>query len=300
MQRAQPVSAAHWLLSHAWPLARDRERLADARERVAVLPLGSGAIAGCPFPIDREMLRDRLGFAAVSRNSIDAVGDRDWIAELLFVASMIGVHLSRLAEDLILFASAEFGFARLSDQFSTGSSLMPQKRNPDAMELARGKAGRLIGGLMGVLTLLKGLPSGYNKDLQEDKAAIFDAFDQLASLLPAVRGSVATLELDTARCAAAVDAAMLATDLADFLVRSGVPFREAHGMVGRLVRAAEELGMPLDRLPRDIFENVSAHFAAADLPTLFDARRSLDARAGIGGTAPSSVADQIAGLRALL
>jgi argininosuccinate lyase len=300
LQRAQPVSAAHWLLSHAWPLVRDRQRLADARARVAVLPLGSGAIAGCPFPIDRHALRERLGFVAVTRNSIDAVGDRDWIAELLFVASMIGVHLSRLAEDLILFASAEFGFARLSDQFSTGSSLMPQKRNPDAMELARGKAGRLFGGLMGVLTLLKGLPSGYNKDLQEDKAAIFDAFDQLESLLPAVRGSVASLEIDGARCAAAVDSAMLATDLADFLVKSGVPFREAHGLVGRLVRAAEELGTPLDRLPAEIFEKVSAHFAGADLPALFDARRSLEARAGVGGTAPTAVADQIAGLRSLL
>lgn len=300
LQRAQPISAAHWLLSHAWPLARDRERLASARERLAVLPLGSGAIAGCPFPIDRDALRERLGFVGISQNSIDAVGDRDWIAELLFVASLVGVHLSRLAEDLILFATAEFGFARLSDQFSTGSSLMPQKRNPDAMELARGKAGRLIGGLMGVLTLLKGLPSGYNKDLQEDKAAIFDAFDQLASLLPAVRGSVATLEIDAARCAAAVDSAMLATDLADFLVRSGVPFREAHGLVGRLVRAAEELGTPLHGLPHEVFEGISPYFARADLPALFDARRALDARAGTGGTAPSAVREQMAALRARL
>jgi argininosuccinate lyase len=300
LQRAQPVSAAHWLLSHAWPLARDRERLAGARERVAVLPLGSGAIAGCPFPVDREGLRERLGFVAVSQNSIDAVGDRDWIAELLFVASMVGVHLSRIAEDLILFASSEFGFVRLSDRFSTGSSLMPQKRNPDAMELARGKAGRLIGGLVGVLTLLKGLPSGYNKDLQEDKEAVFEAFDQLASLLPAVRGSVATMAIDAERCAAAVDAAMLATDLADHLVKSGVPFREAHGLVGRLVRASEELATPLDRLPRDVFDNVSPHFAGADLPSLFDARRALDARAGTGGTAPAAVAEQVAALRARL
>jgi argininosuccinate lyase len=300
LQRAQPVSAAHWLLSHAWPLARDRERLAGARQRVAVLPLGSGAIAGCPFPVDRETLRERLGFVAVSQNSIDAVGDRDWIAELLFVASMVGVHLSRIAEDLILFASSEFGFVRLSDRFSTGSSLMPQKRNPDAMELARGKAGRLIGGLVGVLTLLKGLPSGYNKDLQEDKEAVFEAFDQLASLLPAVRGSVATMEINADRCAAAVDAAMLATDVADYLVKSGVPFREAHGLVGRLVRASEELGTPLDRLPRDVFDSVSPHFASADLPALFDARRALDARAGTGGTAPSAVAEQVAALRARL
>ncbi|HEX8243127.1 MAG TPA: argininosuccinate lyase, partial [Longimicrobium sp.] len=200
LQRAQPVSAAHWLLSHAWPLARDRERLAQARERVAVLPLGSGAIAGCPFPVDRVLLKETLGFHAVSANSMDAVADRDWVAELLFVAAMVGVHLSRLAEDLVLFSSAEWGFVKMSDRFSTGSSLMPQKRNPDAMELARGKAGRLIGGLTGVLATLKGLPSGYNKDLQEDKEALFGAFDTLESLLPAVSGSVRTMEIDEARC----------------------------------------------------------------------------------------------------
>jgi argininosuccinate lyase len=232
LQRAQPVSAAHWLLSHAWPLARDRERLADALHRVSVLPLGSGAVAGCPFPVDRVLLKESLGFRAVSANSVDAVADRDWVAELLFVAAMAGVHLSRLAEDLILFASAEFGFVRLSDRFSTGSSLMPQKRNPDALELARGKAGRLIGDLTGMLALLKGLPSGYNKDLQEDKSALFSAFDALGDVLPAVAGTVRTMTLDAGRCAQAVDSAMLATDVADFLVRAGMPFREAHGAIG--------------------------------------------------------------------
>jgi argininosuccinate lyase len=297
LQRAQPVSAAHWLLSHAWPLARDRERLAGAGERVAVLPLGSGAIAGCPFPVDRTLLQEMLGFRGISGNSIDAVGDRDWIAELLFVASMTGVHLSRLAEDLILFSSAEFGFVRLSDRYSTGSSLMPQKRNPDAMELARGKAGRLIGGLVATLTLLKGLPTGYNKDLQEDKEALFDAIDTLETLVPAVAGSVATMEFHPARCAAAVDAAMLATDLADFLVRRGVPFRQAHEMIGRLVRAAEELGCGLDELPRESFARVSDHFADADLPALFDPTASLEARRSVGGTAGSSVRAQIAALR---
>ncbi|HET8655073.1 MAG TPA: argininosuccinate lyase [Longimicrobiaceae bacterium] len=296
LQRAQPVSAAHWLLSHAWPLARDRERLASACGRLEVMPLGSGAIAGCPFPVDRTVLRELLGFRAVSPNSIDAVGDRDWVAELLFVASMVGVHLSRLAEDLILFGSAEFGFVRLSDRFSTGSSLMPQKRNPDAMELARGKAGRLIGDLVGTLTLLKGLPTGYNKDLQEDKEALFDALDTLEHLLPAVAGSVATMELNTERCAAAVDSAMLATDLADFLVKSGVPFREAHGLVGRLVRAAEELGVPLDGLPIEVFTQVSPHFASVEVAGLFDARASLSARRGVGGTAPEAVREQIAAL----
>jgi argininosuccinate lyase len=300
LQRAQPVSAAHWLLAHATPLGRDRARLMEAYDRVSVLPLGSGAIAGCPFPVDRVLLQEMLGFRHVSANSIDAVGDRDWVAEILFVASMVGVHLSRLAEDLILFTSAEFGFVRLSDRFSTGSSLMPQKRNPDAMELARGKSGRLIGDLMSALTLLKGLPSGYNKDLQDDKELLFDAVDTLETLLPAVTGSVATMEFDAARCAAAVDAAMLATDLADHLVRSGVPFRDAHSLVGRLVRAAEELGCPLSELPRETFVRVSEHFAEVDLESLFDPRASLEARGSIGGTASGSVRDQIAALRSEL
>jgi argininosuccinate lyase len=300
MQRAQPVSAAHWFLSHAWPLARDRERLGQARERVAVLPLGSGAIAGCPFPVDRVLLKETLGFADVSRNSIDAVADRDWVAELLFVGATAGVHLSRLAEDLVVFGSHEWGFVRFSDRFSTGSSLMPQKRNPDAMELARGKAGRLIGNLTGILSVLKGLPSGYNKDLQEDKEALFDTFDTLEALLPAVAGTVRTLELDRERCAAAVDAGMLATDLADFLVRRGTPFREAHGAVGRLVRTAEETGCRVDELDRRVFVEASPHFADADFAHLFSPAASLAARAGIGGTAPDAVAEQIGALRRVL
>jgi len=300
MQRAQPVSAAHWFLSHAWPLARDRERLGQARDRAAVLPLGSGAIAGCPFPVDRVLLKETLGFHSVSPNSIDAVADRDWVAELLFAGATVGMHLSRLAEDLVVFGSQEWGFVRFSDRFSTGSSLMPQKRNPDAMELARGKAGRLIGNLTGILTVLKGLPSGYNKDLQEDKEALFDTFDTLEALLPAVAGTVRTLELNAERCAAAVDAGMLATDLADFLVRRGMPFREAHGAVGRLVRTAEETGCSVDELDRAIFLEVSPHFADADFAHLFSPAASLAARAGIGGTAPDAVREQIAALRQVL
>ena len=300
MQRAQPVSAAHWFLSHAWPLARDRERLGQARDRVAVLPLGSGAIAGCPFPVDRVLLKETLGFHAVSPNSIDAVADRDWVAELLFVGATVGMHLSRLAEDLVVFGSQEWGFVRFSDRFSTGSSLMPQKRNPDAMELARGKSGRLIGNLTGILTVLKGLPSGYNKDLQEDKEALFDTFDTLEALLPAVAGTVRTLELNAERCAAAVDAGMLATDLADFLVRRGMPFREAHGAVGRLVRTAEETGCSVDELDPAIFLEVSPHFADADFAHLFSPAASLAARSGIGGTAPDAVREQIAALRQVL
>jgi argininosuccinate lyase len=297
LQRAQPVSAAHWLLSHAWPLARDRERLSDAVGRLSVLPLGSGAIAGCPFPVDRVLLKESLGFRAISENSIDAVADRDWAAELSFVAAMVGVHLSRLAEDLILFASSEFGFVRLSDRYSTGSSLMPQKRNPDALELARGKAGRLIGELTGLLAMLKGLPSGYNKDLQEDKDTLFASFDALADVLPAVAGTLRTMEIDTARCAAAVDSGMLATEVADFLVRQGVPFREAHELVGKLVRAAEGLGCPLSALPPEVFAQVSPHLAEADIEALFDARAAIGARDGTGGTAPGAVERQVAALR---
>lgn len=300
LQRAQPVSAAHWLMSHAWPLARDRERLADAAVRLSVLPLGSGAIAGCPFPVDRVLLKESLGFRSVSPNSVDAVADRDWVAELLFVMSMAGVHLSRLAEDLIVFATSEFAFVRLSDRYSTGSSLMPQKRNPDALELARGKAGRLIGELTGMLALLKGLPSGYNKDLQEDKSALFAAFDALGDVLPAVAGTVRSMTIDAGRCASAVDSAMLATDVADFLVRRGMPFREAHGAVGKLVRAAEGMGCPLSALPRELFVQVSGEFADADLDALFDAKASVQARAAAGGTSPASVQAQMAELAATL
>jgi len=295
MQRAQPVSVGHWLLSHAWPLARDRERLREAGERVAVLPLGSSAIAGCPFPIDRMFLQETLGFRSLSPNSIDAVADRDWVAEVLFVSAMIGMHLSRLAEDLIIFASAEFRFVRLSDRYSTGSSLMPQKRNPDALELARGKAGRLIGELTGMLALLKGLPSGYNKDLQDDKTALFSAFDTLESLLPAVCGTVATLEIDTARCAAAVDGSMLATEVADALVRQGVPFRRAHDQVGVLVREAEAAGVSLETLPRDLLLRVAPELGSEDLEQVFDARAAVSIRRipGAAGTA----AEQLNSLR---
>jgi len=300
LQRAQPISAAQWLLAHAWALSRDLERLHQARERISVLPLGSGAIAGCPFPVDRELLRQSLGFLRVSPNSIDAVGDRDWIAEFLFLAASVGVHLSRLGEDLIIFSSAEFGFVRLSDRYSTGSSLMPQKRNPDAMELARGKAGRLIGGLVSILTLLKGLPTGYNKDLQEDKEALFDAVDSLETLLPAVAGTVTTMRFDEERCAAAVDASMLATDLADYLVRSGVPFREGHELVGRLVRAAEELRCSLADLPKARFVAISPHFEAADLDALFDPVKSIESRATPGGSSSESVLVQISALRKVL
>ena len=194
LQQGQPVRAAHWVMSHFWPLDRDRELLGEIRKHASVLPLGSGAIAGCPFPIDRKAMMEELGFSRLSENSIDAVSDRDWVMELSFATARIGIHLSRLCEDLVLFTSSEFGFVRLGDGFSTGSSLMPQKRNPDVAELTRGKSGRLVGNLMSLMTILKGLPTGYNRDLQEDKHSLFDSTDTLCTVLPAIEGAVKSAE----------------------------------------------------------------------------------------------------------
>jgi argininosuccinate lyase len=296
LQRAQPVSVAHWMLSHFWPLARDRERLAAARRAAAVMPLGSGAIAGSAFPIPRDQLCAALGFERISANSIDAVGDRDFIAESLFALTMLGTHLSRVAEDLILFGSSEFGFVRYGDAYSTGSSMMPQKRNPDALELARGSGARMLGDLVALVGTLKGLPSGYNKDLQEDKRALFDAVDGMVLLLPAVSGSLATLRFDVTRMRAAVSGAMMATDLADYLVRKQVSFRDAHGAVGRLVREAEEAGVDLAALPLASF--AAAHPAfAEDVLLELQADRSLAHRNVPGGTGPEAVAAQLAAAR---
>ncbi|MGK7311299.1 MAG: argininosuccinate lyase [Candidatus Longimicrobiales bacterium M2_2A_002] len=297
LQPAQPVSAAHWLLSHAWPLQRDRDRLRDTLDRVAVLPLGSGAIAGCPFPVDRAALRDELGFAAVSENSIDAVADRDWAAELLFVMALLGTHLSRLAEDIVLFASPALGFVRLGDAFSTGSSLLPQKRNPDGMELARGKAGSLIGDMTALLTTLKGTPSGYNKDLQEDKTLLFRAFDTLTPVLPAVAGTIRTMEIDVRRCRDGIDSGAMATDLADALVESGMPFRQAHEVVGRAVLAAEEKGVPLEALSDEELRLIAPDLVEVDRAAALDSARSMGRRSVPGGTAPEAVRTQIRTLR---
>jgi argininosuccinate lyase len=293
LQRAQPVLAAHWLLRHVWPLFRDRERLVDALGRVAVMPLGAGAVAGCAYPVDRGQLARTLGFEGVSANSMDAVSDRDFVAELLFVLSMVGSHLSALAEDVIIFSTSEFGFVALSDRYSTGSSLMPQKRNPDSMELARGKAGCLIGELVGWLVTSKGLPSGYNKDLQEDKRALFQAFDVLTALLPAVTGTIREMRLDVAACAAGLDSAMLTTDLADALVDGGLPFREAHELVGRLVKMSERTGRPIEALSPDQVLAVSHAFSDVDLDAAMDPRRSVERRAVPGGTAAAAVRDQL-------
>ncbi len=296
-QRAQPVRWAYVLLAHAWPLVRDRQRLADARRRVAELPLGSGALAGSGFPVDRVLLKEALGFRSVSANALDATGDRDFVAEVLFALALVGTHLSRLAAELVMYTSAEFGFVRLSDDFSTGSSLLPQKRNPDVFELARAKAGRLLGDLVALVMTLKGLPAGYSKDLQEDKALLFDAFDTLGLVLPAVTGAIAGLTVDAERMRAALDASLRATDLADRLVEAGVPFRESHGLVGRLVREAERAGLPLDQVPASVAAEVHPALAAA-LGRLGSWEDSVEGRATPGGASRRSVEDQLKALRA--
>jgi argininosuccinate lyase len=299
LQRAQPILLAHWLLAHFWPLQRDRERLAGCARRAGVLPLGSSALAGTPLRIDRAALATDLGFAEVSANSLDAVSDRDFIAEFLFCAALIGVHLSRLAEDIVIYSTSEFGFVTLDDAYSTGSSLMPQKKNPDSFELLRGKSGRLVGGLMGMLTVLKGLPSTYDKDLQEDKEPLFDAADTLELALPVAAGAIASARFNAERMHAALDDAMLATDIADYLVERGVPFREAHKVVGALVREAEARGVMLSALPFEAFRAVHSTFGE-DLPDIFDYARSAASRAVAGGTAPEAVRAQIEQARAAL
>ncbi len=283
-QPAQPVTAAHWLLSHFWALARDVERLVHLRTAWREkCPLGSGALAGTPYLIDRQALAESLGFRQPSANSLDAVADRDHVAEFLFGMALMGVHLSRLAEDLIVFANPSVGFVQLDERYSTGSSLMPQKRNPDPLELARGKAGRLIGHLAGLLATLKGLPSGYNKDLQEDKEPLFDAFDTLMRLLPPLAGLIATLILKRDRMRAALGEAMLATDLADYLVEKGVPFRQAHGLAGGVVRLAESKRVSLSGLTLEDYRTISDVFDA-DVQSVFDFDAAVARRQARGGT----------------
>ena len=298
LQRAQPLRFSHWLMSYFWMLQRDRQRLDDLAERVAVLPLGAGALAGHSLGIDRHFLAAELGFRAVCENSLDAVSDRDFVAEFLFWAALLQVHLSRLAEDLIIWSSSEFGFVTLDDAYATGSSIMPQKKNPDSLELLRGKVGRLVGHLVALLTTLKGLPSAYNKDLQEDKEPLFDALDTLKLALPVAAGVVRTLKVNAGVMAAALDDGMLATDLADCLVRRGVPFRQSHELVGRAVRRAELRGLPLRELPLAEFQAISEAFDD-DLYAVFDHRRSVEARDSYGGTAMTALRQQIERARAV-
>ncbi|CAG0930103.1 argininosuccinate lyase [Thermoflexales bacterium] len=291
-QRAQPVLLSHWWLSHFWPLQRDHERLRQLRDRTAVSPLGAGALAGTAFPIDREALAHDLGFDHAAPNSLDAVSDRDFAAEFLFSAALLGVHLSKLSEALILYSTMEFGFIELADAFSTGSSLMPQKKNPDPLELTRGKAGTLIGQLTGCLATLKALPSAYDKDLQEDKPAVFAAADTLRGMLPVMAGAIETLTVHADRMQAALDANMLATDLADYLVLRGMPFREAHGLAGRAVRKAGELGVSLDRLPAYEWKALSP-LIEEDVASVFDFVAAINRRNVMGGTGSAAVKQQL-------
>lgn len=292
LQHAQPITWGHWLLSHFWPLERDRKRLHLAYQLADECPLGSGALAGTAFPIDREWLAEQLGFSRVTPNSLDAVSNRDFVEETLHACAMIGIHLSRLSEQLILFSSQEFNFIILDDAYTTGSSLMPQKKNPDTLELTRGKSGRLIGRFVGLLTTLKGLPSTYDKDLQEDKEPLFDAYDTLQLLLPVMAGLIATLQLHPEKMAAQLEDGLLATDLADYLVKKGLPFREAHHVVGEVVQLAEQTGVAITQLPLEALQGIHALFSA-DVTTALTVEASLSARQVIGGTAPSVVLQQL-------
>jgi len=299
LQRAQPVSAAHWMLSHFWPLERDRARIASASRAAAVLPLGSGAIAGCAFPISRVLLQGSLGFSSLSQNSIDAVGDRDFVVELLFTVAMMATHVSRLAEDLIIYGSSEFGFVQFGDAFTTGSSMMPQKRNPDALELARGSGARAIGDLATLLATLKGLPSGYNKDLQDDKRVLFDAVDTILLVLPAVAGALQEIRFNGKRMRAALSSSMMATDLADYLVEKGATFRDAHAAIGSLIRESEQEGCELDALPLSSFMNAHSLFGD-DVLDWLEPARSVARRDIPGGTGPTAVGAQLRAAREAL
>jgi argininosuccinate lyase len=310
LQRAQPVLFAHYLMGQLEAFNRDVERLNDCLQRTDVLPLGSGALAGSTIVLDREAIARDLGFSRVSQNSLDAVSDRDFVCEFLFCLAMIGLHLSRLSEDLILWSTTEFGFVEFSDEFSTGSSLMPQKKNPDMAELTRGKTGRLYGNLMSILTTLKALPSSYNRDLQEDKEALFDSTDTVGAALDVFSAMLPKIKINRDRMrAAAGDPNLLATDLAEYLVKKGTPFREAHQIVGDIVARAAKKGADLNEIAfselKKIFKKVDIDLGAeasakAAVAKVFDARRSLSARTAIGAPSPKNVKAQIKSWRGRL
>ena len=292
LQHAQPVLLAHHLLAHAWPLVRDLERLRDWRGRASASPYGAGALAGSSLGLDPALVARELGLARPSENSIDATASRDVVAEFAFIAAQLGIDLSRFAEEIIIWNTREFGFVHLDDAYSTGSSIMPQKKNPDIAELARGKSGRLIGNLTGLLATLKGLPLAYNRDLQEDKEPVFDSVETLEVLLPAFTGMVATLTFDTQRMAElAPQGFSLATDVADWLVRQRVPFREAHEISGALVRFCEDSGLDLDEPTDEQYQAVSPHLTPGVRDVLTIAG-SVSSRSGVGGTSPERVAEQ--------
>ncbi len=294
LQQAQPTRAAHWLLSHFWPLERNRGRLDDATTRMNRLPLGAAAGMGTSLPVDRTRLAMALGFSGACENSLDAVGARDWVSELLFVWTQTAIDLTRLAEDLIVYSTAEFSLVRIADGYSTGSSLMPQKRNPDGAELARANGGILLGMLAGYLATLKGLPTGYNKDLQEDKLALLHAERRLQEVLGVLAGTIATLEIGSG--AGGGDPAVLATDLADHLVETGMSFKGAHELSGALVRRAEELGVPVSDVPAS--ERATLDPRLEDLPDdLWDPERALERRSAFGGSSRERVLEQLEAAR---
>ena len=293
LQHAQPVSFAHELAKHVHALGRDLERLSDWDSRAARSPLGAGALAGSSLGLDPELVAGALGFDSALGNSIDAVSDRDWAAEFLFVGAMIGVHLSRIGEEVILMASREFAWAQLDDAWSTGSSIMPQKKNPDIAELARGKSGRLIGNLTGLLATLKGLPFGYNRDLQEDKEPVFDTVEQLLVLLPAMTGMIKTLKFNTELMTQSAPAGFaLATDIAEWLVREGVPFRNAHEIAGACVQVAEERDCELWDLTDEELSRISSHLNS-QVRDVLNIEGALNSRDAFGGTAPARVREQL-------
>ena len=300
LQRAQPVYFAHHLLAYVEMFDRDLGRITDTRRRLNVLPLGSGAIAGSTICLDRELVARLLEFPAITQNSMDAVSDRDFAVELLAALALVATHLSRLSEDVILWASSEFHFITLSDAYTTGSSLMPQKKNPDVAELTRGKAGRVFGNLISLLTTLKGLPMTYNRDMQEDKEPVFDSVDTVKAALAVFAGMMREAKVNPAACAAAVaDPMLLATDLADYLVNRGVPFRKAHEIIGRAVALSASRGLPLPQIPLADYQSLSPVFAE-DLFKVFDLTTAMSARTAIGAPAPANVATQLARWQAAL
>ena len=300
LQRAQPITFSHYLIGQMEAFERDANRLRDCLARTDVLPLGSGALAGSTIVLDREGIARDLGFSGVSQNSVDAVGDRDFACEFLFCLAMIGMHFSRLSEDLIIWSTTEFGFLEFSDSFSTHSSLMPQKKNPDLAELTRGKAGRLYGNLMSMLTTMKALPSSYNRDIQEDKRALFDSVDTIKSALEVFAAMLPDLNINRGRTEnAARDSSLLATDLADYPVKKGTPFREAHQIVGELVVHSITKSVPLDQIGVAEIKKFSPRFDH-DVAKIFDVRNSLAQRRAIGAPSPENIAAQVKRWKGLL
>mmetsp|Transcript_13050 Transcript_13050/g.37023 ORF Transcript_13050/g.37023 Transcript_13050/m.37023 type:complete len:472 (+) Transcript_13050:190-1605(+) len=299
LQRAQPIRLSHWLMSHASALSRDYQRLGEVRDRNNVCPLGSGALAGNPFDVDRDALAENLAFHGRSLNSMDAVSDRDFVVEFLFWASLTMIHLSKWAEDMIIYSSKEFSFVRLSDAYSTGSSLMPQKKNADSLELIRGKCGRVMGQCNGFMITLKGLPSTYNKDMQEDKEPLLDCVKTMEGVLAIAEGVLRTCEFDAARMRSALSLEMLATDVAYYLVRKGMPFRQAHEAAGNVVKISEDKSIELSAIPLEDLKPISDLFAE-DFKEVWNYNQSVEQYQAPGGTSRSSVTCQIGSVRQLL